>query len=149
MERISTMPVTERIARTLVAVALVAACSSMAPQALYSAMSSSEEAVIVTDKGNNGQLRVAKGGTLVIRLEAIPGTGYGWQVVKSDAELLKPVGTPVFEQSEKDLVGAPEQQVFRFKAQAAGSVEVELHYVRPWEKDVPPAKIYRITVRID
>lgn len=142
------MTVTERIVSTFVGVVLISACSSMAPQAPSSAMSSSEGVVTVTDKDNNGQVRVANGSIVVIRLEVVLGTGYGWQVVKNDTNRLKPVGQPVVEQSGKDLAGARELQVFRFKAEMVGSTELELHYVRPWEKDVPPAKTYRMRVLI-
>jgi len=140
------MSVAGRVASTSIAVVLVVACSTIAPQAPHSAMSGSGEAVTVSEKDNNGQVHLALGATLVIRLEAIPGAGYGWQVVRNDPERLTPVGTPVYEQSGKDLVGAPEKQVFRFKALAAGSIEMELHYVRPWERGVPPTKTYRLVV---
>lgn len=139
---------TERIACLFGAIILLAACFGISGQVPSAAMSSSEETVTVTDKDNGGQVSVAKGGTLVIRLEAIPGTGYGWQVVKDDTERLELLGKPEFEQSGRDLAGASEQQIFRFRALALGLSQLELHYVRSWEKDVPSAKTFKVKVLI-
>ena len=142
------MPSIKRVASIFFAIMFMVACFSNAVQAACSAMLSSEETVTVLGKDNGGQVSVPKGDILVIRLEAIPGTGYGWQVVRNDTEQLKPLGKPVFEPLGKDLVGATEHQVFRFKALAPGSTELELHYVRPWEKEVLPANTFRIKVVI-
>ena len=113
------------------------------------AMSDGQDITIVTDKDNGRQIEVAKGSTLVVRLEATPGTGHGWQVMKINADLLQPIGEPRFENPRQGEPGAVEQQVFRFKAQASGSTVLEMHYRRPWEKDVPPLRTYdiRLTIR--
>jgi predicted secreted protein len=39
--------------------------------------------------------------------------------------------------------------VFRFTAEAAGKVDLELIYKRPFEKDKPPARTYKLAVEIE
>ncbi len=115
---------TGRIACLFGAIILLAACFGISGQVPSAAMSSSEETVTVTDKDN------------------------GWQVVKDDTERLELLGKPEFEQSGRDLAGASEQQIFRFRALALGLSQLELHYVRSWEKDVPSAKTFKVKVLI-
>jgi inhibitor of cysteine peptidase len=119
--------------------ALPTGCSSAAPLA---------ESVALTEQDNNREINLGKGATLTIRLEAQLGTGYSWQTAKYEAEVLKPVGKPAIEKSETKKVGGVEHQIFRFRALKAGSSVLELHYVRPWQKDVPPLRIFRVTVQV-
>jgi inhibitor of cysteine peptidase len=109
---------------------------------------STEDTVTVTDKDNGREVSIAKGGTLILRLEARPGTGYAWQIVQNDSNYLKAQGESVFEHSKGEQAGDTEQQVFRFTAQTSGSSVLKLHYMRSWEKGVEPAKTYSIKVQI-
>jgi len=116
-------------------------------QTFCSTMISSKKVITVTDRDSSRTVKLAKGDTLAIKLEAQLGTGYGWQVVKSDTTRLKSLGEPLVEPGQ-GLPGGVEHQVFRFVALRSGSCTVELHYLRPWEKDTPPAKTYQIKVQI-
>ena len=108
--------------------------------------------ITITGEDNGGEVQVTPGCILILKLEAIPGTGYEWQVVRNAPELLKPLGESVFEpiveDTGKEKLGAPENQVFRFIAQRTGTINLELHYIRGWEKEVAPLKTFRITVKI-
>lgn len=105
--------------------------------------------VVVTDKDNGGQVSIAKGGVVVVRLPVTSGTGYSWAVAQNGALQLKPLGKSSMEKPNDPKPGATETQVFRFKAVAVGSTTLEFHYARPWEKNTPPAKTFqaRITVQ--
>jgi inhibitor of cysteine peptidase len=133
---------------TLAAVLIFAAYVGLSLQTSCIAMPISKHVVTVTEKDNDSTVTIAKGDTLVIRLEAQLGTGYGWQVVKNDTARLKSLGEPLVEPGQ-GLAGGVEHQVFRFGVLKSGSGTVELHYMRPWEKDVPPTKTYRITVQVN
>ncbi|MCL5772887.1 MAG: protease inhibitor I42 family protein [Firmicutes bacterium] len=108
--------------------------------------SAAENTVTVTQKDSKAAL--VKGDVLVVKLEMTAGTGYSWQVEKNDAGKLQPVGKPQFEQFKKGVAGGNGYQVFRFKAKAAGTIELKLNYLRSWEKNKAPAKTYAITVEI-
>lgn len=100
----------------------------------------------VMDKDNNGQVQVPLGGMLVVRLDAILGTGYGWELATVNREVLEPSGPPTIEPTGTPQPGGVEKQVFRFRTLKAGSTSLELYYRRPWEKDVPPQKTFRLRV---
>jgi inhibitor of cysteine peptidase len=108
--------------------------------------------VTVTEKDNGGQVEVAVGGVLRVKLEAIPGTGYSWHMVGNDPDLLNPLGSSIFEpmaeESRKGLIGGPAYQTFRFRAMNSGTDLLQLHYKRGWEEKAAPIKTFSITVQI-
>ncbi len=130
--------------RTLI---LAGALALLPGQAL--ADEAKDKTVTVTDKEEKGKVTVPKGGTLVVRLPITTGTGYTWEIAKNDADRLKPTGKPTVERPDKSVPGAKTAQVFRFGAAAAGTAELVLEYKRPFEKDKPPAKTYRLTVKVE
>ncbi|HEY7543787.1 MAG TPA: protease inhibitor I42 family protein [Blastocatellia bacterium] len=132
--------------RFLPIIVFTAACLSLSAQCSTSL--SAKDTVTVTDKDNGKKISLAKGNMLIVRLEARPGTGYGWQVAKNEADKLKPEGEPTLEPPDKEVMDGIEHQVFRFKAISEGTITLELHYVRPWEKEAPPEKTYSIEVQI-
>ena len=109
-------------------------------------MSNSE--VNVNNTNNHSQITIQKDTILIVKLLANPGTGYSWQIIKNDSDKLKPLGYPVLEPFKTEAPGASENQVFRFLAQNPGSTGLELHYVRSWERNTPPAETYQIEVQI-
>lgn len=114
---------------------------------------SSPDSLTITERDNKGNFQIARGGILTVKLEANPGTGYAWHVVRNDPRLLKPIGESVFEPKlvdpRKKIVGAPEDQVFGFRAQGKGSNTLSLEYRRLWEKEVAPLKTFSVTVQIN
>lgn len=113
------------------------------------AMPGPSDRLVLTDKDNGRSINLRLGEVLTLRLEASPGTGYGWQVVQDDPALLAPLGKPVMEPLESGKLGAAEYQVFRFKAKAAGKGVLQLHYQRQWEKQKAPAKTFRVNFSIN
>jgi predicted secreted protein len=138
---------------------IIAACfpvllvMTLTRPAAYPMMQKLPDSIFITEKDNGGTVQVALGDTITLRLEAIPGTGYAWKVVRNEPGLLKLMGESFFEPIGRDAkkeprVGAPENQVFRFTAQNRGTNTLELHYVRGWEEKKEPLKTMRVTVII-
>jgi len=119
----------------------------------FAMMQRSPDGITITERDNKGQVQIALGEILTVKLEASPGTGYAWHVVRNDPSLLKPMGESVFEpkleDTGKEIVGAPEDQVFRFRAQSKGSNILSLEYIREWEKKAAPLKAFSVTVQIN
>jgi predicted secreted protein len=90
--------------------------------------------VIVNEESNNTELRLHIGDELVIRLEAIPGTGYAWIVSGGAGKILSQTGEPVFERTGEKILGGVERQILSFRVESAGSQSLELEYRRSWEK---------------
>ena len=109
-------------------------------------MAPTTHSLTVTQKEDGGEVVLVAGGTLLLRLEAIVGTGYGWQIVRDASPQLKAVGNPKSEASGNTKEGGMEIEVFQFLAHVPGSSDLELQYRRPWEKQVAPAKTYRLRV---
>ena len=112
------------------------------------AMANSLDNVTATDSDNGGQVRIARGGSLTLKLEAIPGTGYSWEIVQNDPQKLVLLRAPTFEPIESEKLGAVEYQIFRLKALTLGTNVLKLRYIRKWEKEATPAKTYSLTVHI-
>ena len=109
-------------------------------------MSNSE--ITVNDTNNNSQIIIQKGNIMIVELLTNPGIGYSWQIIQNDPDKLKSLGDSVLKPIEAEAPGASENQVFRFSAQNSGSTMLELHYLRPWERNLPPLKTYQINVQI-
>ena len=113
---------------------------------LVLASTAAARTVTVTEKNAGEEAILERGNTLAVTLPTTSGTGYVWQVAKTDVATLVPSGKPTFEHDEKAMPGAMWHQTFRFTAAAAGTVKLELQYLRPWEKDTPPAKVFTLNV---
>jgi predicted secreted protein len=97
----------------------------------------------VTEADNGREFTLSRGDTLEISLPATSGTGYTWQAAPIADTLVKPVGDMKFK-IDNAMPGAPGHQIFRFSVEASGTGSIEMHYLRPWEKDTAPAKIFKI-----
>ncbi|MEW6130189.1 MAG: protease inhibitor I42 family protein [Acidobacteriota bacterium] len=126
---------------------LIAGCSGISAQNKCSDTSAKCQTITVTDKDNDGKITLKPGDRLIIKLEMRAGTGYNWEIAKNDSARLMPIGEPTVE-SPEEVPGAVEYQIFQFKAKATGACVVELHYLRPWEKDVEPLKKFKLAVQI-
>ena len=87
-------------------------------------------------ENNKSTASLKVGEKLYIVLEARPSTGYSWQTIRAGTGTLKP-GNVQFRQ-KTDLVGGPEEQIIMFNALRKGKATIELRYMKPWEKHVPP-----------
>src|SRR5262249_12728622 len=109
-----------------------------------------EKAVTLSEKDDKSKVKLTRGTLLVVKLPAQSGTGYLWEVSKRHATQLKEVGKPDTEKPEKPLPGGPVLQVFRFRAEVAGSSDLAFVYRRPFDKaDVKPARTFQVSVQID
>jgi inhibitor of cysteine peptidase len=85
-------------------------------------------------------IHVKKGESFVIVLESNRTTGYQWQLAKSlDSSVIIVEGLRYIRPQGKAL-GAPGKEEWTFKALKSGNIKVFFHYVRPWDKEKPPAK---------
>ncbi len=80
-----------------------------------------------------------------VEVEAVPTSGFQWQVAGLDAERLRLVSDDLDVTS--DRIGGSARQRFRFEALAEGEAEVRLALSRPWESN-PPAeeRTFNVTV---
>ena len=65
-----------------------------------------------------------------------------------DAATLRQISDD-YHAATSDAVGAPGEEVWTFESVAAGNVELDFEYVRPFEKDAKPVKTVRYSVVIE
>ena len=101
----------------------------------------------LTEKDSGRTLHLDRGDTFTVQLVSNPTTGYLWKF-----------GTPPYDESvmilrgdkyiqpEKELCGAPGKRSLTFVAEGSGRTGLNLIYVRPWEKNQPPAQQFNVMV---
>jgi inhibitor of cysteine peptidase len=90
---------------------------------------------------------IAVGQNFRIVLDANPTTGYQWQLSEVlDERTVILVGSEYDIPRTPGLVGAGGKQIWTFKAVGQGQTVIVLHYLRSWEKGVPPLKTVTFTV---
>lgn len=96
---------------------------------------------------NHFILRVEKGKPAVFTLRENVTTGFRW-VAKYDANLCKvEIGHRGPENpGDPPVCGAPGKAVVTVTLLTDAPAEVTLEYLRPWEKDNPPAEVRRYTI---
>jgi len=105
------------------------------------------EEIVVTAADDGQEIELGEGKLLVVRLQANPSTGYGWQMAEPGHELiLRQAGVVEFE-PESDLLGAPGTQILRFESVREGDSTLMLEYRRPWEAELAPDGTFRLQVR--
>jgi inhibitor of cysteine peptidase len=102
----------------------------------------------VTEADNRHAVTIAVGDTLVVSLKTTPGTGFSWKISQIDDKVLHQQGEPQLLKAANPIPGAPATQVFRFVAASGGSTDLELDYVRPWEKSAPPQRTFYLGVTV-
>lgn len=85
-------------------------------------------------------IKATVGKEFIITLDGNATTGYQWQLASSiDDSLVKFVSSE-YVPDKTGLTGSGGKSIWTFKAVRAGKAQVSFQYVRPWEKDTPPAK---------
>ena len=98
--------------------------------------------IAVTEADNGREFTLSRGDVLEVSLPATSGTGYTWQTATIDT-LVRQVGDMKF-RADNQIPGASGHQIFRFSVEASGTGSLQFRYVRPWKKDTPPAKVFKI-----
>jgi inhibitor of cysteine peptidase len=132
-------------------VAVLSAASSFTPSlAAPSNAGASRPAPVTLTEKDGGKVAIVKIGTKIeLRLPSNASTGYSWVLDQGDAKKLPSMGKASYEQGKAEVPGAPGIQVWHFKAAKKGVVTLKLNYLRPWEKNTPPAKTWKVTIRIN
>lgn len=92
---------------------------------------------------------VKAGQQFTVSLESNPTTGYMWQLAKPvDEKLVKFIESKYEQTGKKGLYGAGGQEHWTFKSTGAGKTNIEMKYVRSWEKNVPPVRVATIVIEV-
>jgi inhibitor of cysteine peptidase len=111
--------------------------------ALVLASQANASMIFISPDDNGREFTLDRGDALEISLPATSGTGYTWQAEPVAGGFVTQVGEPAFA-LDNAMPGASGHQVFHFGVSASGTGMLEMHYLRPWEKDAKPAKVFKI-----
>jgi inhibitor of cysteine peptidase len=101
-------------------------------------------AVVVTEKQNGTTVELSRGQRLVVQLATRSGTGFSWAPAAPTDGVLRLAKSET--RRGPSMPGAPATQIFTFVPVAPGTADVEFHYRRPWLKNQPPARTYKLRV---
>ena len=94
------------------------------------------------------EITASPGQHFTIILDSNRTTGYHWEISSlNENAIIKLVGKE-YRELQPDRIGAGGNEVWIFEAAGSGKTEIILKYVRPWEKNVPPAKTVTFKVNI-
>jgi predicted secreted protein len=104
------------------------------------------QALVFQDPGV--PIKVPVGQEFSIALASNPSTGFGWKMtLPVDQKTLKFLGSE-YVAPQTTMMGAPGQEVYKFKALISGETKADFVYARPWEPKVSPTrKIFTILVQ--
>lgn len=111
--------------------------------ALLLASRASASVVFISQDDNGREFTLDRGDALEISLPATSGTGYTWRAEPFAGGFVRQVGEPAFA-LDGAMPGASGHQIFHFGINASGTGTLEIRYLRPWEKDAKPAKVFKI-----
>jgi inhibitor of cysteine peptidase len=120
------------------------------------AVEEDQKKMFVMSDGDESHITVKAPGEFSIKIKSNPTTGYSWWQhspgEKEESPIKfkeKKVEEPGDRPEQERKLGAPTYEIFTFEALEPGEVMLELHYRRPWEKDVPPIKKHKIHVTVE
>lgn len=116
--------------------------------ALLVASRANASAIFISLDDNGHEFTLDRGDALVISLPATSGTGFTWQAQPVAGGFVKQIGDPAFER-DSTMPGASGHQVFHFGVRGGGTGTLKMRYLRPWEKDKPPAKVFKVTLTVE
>jgi inhibitor of cysteine peptidase len=102
----------------------------------------------VTDADNGKTVAVALGKTFDAVLKGNASTGFQWKVAKIEGDAVQEIGKAdyILDPNPKRMAGIGGRYVLHFKATKAAKTKIRLIYVRPWEKNTPPAKTFEAVI---
>ncbi len=103
----------------------------------------------VTEEQNGSQIKVKLGDKLRVALAGNITTGYAWEIAENNTNLLALQGEAEYQPEKTNRVGSGGTFIFTLKAVGKGNTSLKLIYRRPFEKDVPPIRDFRLTVMVE
>ena len=104
------------------------------------------QAMKLNENDSGKTVEIGVGDEFHVILPGNPATGYAWELIPLDLNVLSRVKTEFF--ANNKMMGAGGVEVITLHAVAAGKSEVKLIYHRSFEHNVAPLKTFEVTVII-
>ena len=106
------------------------------------------EAAEKTAKEIEMKVAAEEGREFSVSLDSNRTTGYQWRLARPLNQRMVQLVRSEYVPPERGLTGAGGREEWVFLAKGSGRTEILLEYVRPWEKEQPPAAWARVKVSI-
>jgi len=104
--------------------------------------------IVLTENANGKKAVIYRYQPLVIKLPSNPTTGYSWSISSEPASQTLKLISSKYIAPKSNLVGAPGQEVWLFRALGPGKTMFKLSYSRPFEKNEKPAKEFMLAITV-
>ena len=106
------------------------------------------DVIKITNAENGKTIKATTGKKMEISLKGNPTTGFNWRMADLKSESVKADGKGEYVPDKNDppRVGSGGKFVFKFIAAKPGKATLNFEYLRPWEKDKPPAEKFSVNV---
>jgi inhibitor of cysteine peptidase len=122
-------------------------CLALGALLFLGACASKPHAITKSQKDDGSTVEMHVGDQLDVTLDSNPTTGLSWVIAAGDS-IVALQGEPQFLPGS-DAQGAPGTETLHFGAADKGKTTLRLEYKKPFEQDVPPAKVYTLRVAVD
>ncbi len=108
------------------------------------------DAIKLTLADDGKTIKAAPGKKIEVDLKGNPTTGFEWRMAELKTEVLKADGKGEYVPDKFDppRVGSGGTYVFKFTAAKPGKAALKFEYLRPWEKDKPPAQKFSVNLTV-
>jgi inhibitor of cysteine peptidase len=106
--------------------------------------------VSVNASNSGGQVNISVGDLLIVKLDSNKTTGYSWNLSAiSNTRVIAKVSDEYITPPPSDppMTGQGGYEKWTFEAIAAGTANISMKYIRPWETE-EPADTFEITVNV-
>ncbi|MBI4706631.1 MAG: protease inhibitor I42 family protein [Candidatus Omnitrophica bacterium] len=86
------------------------------------------------------RIEINAGEDVIITLDANPTTGYTWEIAKPLDKIILGKISSSYVPEETGRVGSGGKEIWVIKTLKPGKTKAIFHYLRSWEKNVPPVK---------
>ena len=132
-------------------IGLLLSCSAImaviALSSCNSVQSKNSDGATITDSDNGKTIHLKLDEQFNLTLNANPTTGYSWETLPYNESVIKFIKSDY--SANSSMAGSNGIRTIKFQAIGKGSTELKLTYIRVWEKNQPPVKVYDIKVVVE
>ncbi len=110
---------------------------------LFQGVISCVSPIVIQDSGKTYNL--SEDDPFQIVLPGNPTTGYTWELLPFNEEVVKLLGEPEY-QVKDDKIGSGGIYTYHFQAVADGQAELYFRYHRKWDTVAPPSKTFEVKI---
>ncbi len=115
---------------------------------LITGCNTKQKPIKLTMKNNNSTVQVQPNTEFTVELKTNPTTGYLWKQLSENNQSIKLEKT-AFKIKDAKLIGSGGTRTLIYKTLIPAQTTLKLGYLRPWEKDVPPIKVFSVKIVVN